>query len=711
MQATKPIVALALGVLLAFAPTGGTALAGEASAEGECRLDSVVVSAQKRTQEAADVPMSMTVIEDVDIQDMGIQGTGDLAIHVPNLEFNDFGSRRHGLMFMRGIKSIPTGEPSTGYYVDGVNYSKSYMFNFPLFDVERVEVLKGPQGTLYGRNSQGGVINVITKQPGEEYEGSVAATYGSYDRKEVRASASGPVFGDKLFMGLYGLVGVEDGYTENDADGDEDDDGRHRDGKAGRMKLRWLPTDDLDVNVTLDAQRHDDGAYPARRTERNALVKAGTFGADEPFHYSHDFESEQENDCWGTTLDATYRTGFGELSSVTGYRDYESDEHIDGDFSPLDRMRKHWIQQERDWSQEFRLASPKDESPISWVVGTYLFSLEADTEVTNLFGSATGTPGKTVLFDTERTNTGAALFGQVDHELVEGVDLTLGLRLEHEHAEAESKRVDTTAAGVSNTVNSIDESQDFSAALPKLALAWHPVEDCMLYASVAGAHRSGGFNDASAPTGKETFSEEHSWQYEAGVKSQFLDNRLLFNVAVFHISIEDEQLPLFDATTLQNYTANAGRSHRLGVEAETRFMVVEGLELSASYSWIEAEYDSYNDTDGGVDYGGNQVFCVPEYTYALGASYRHKVVDGWDAFGRVDLAGTGSRYFDDANTVKGAEYELVNLRLGIEGEHLDCHVWAKNLLDEEYVVFENVAGGFAEDGAPRTVGVTVTYRF
>lgn len=702
----KKIALLALGAICCALPVQ----AGDEAQQPPCQLEPVVVSAQKRTEDAQDVPMSMTVLEDTDIEDMGIQDTTGLAEHVPGLEFNDFGSRRHGLMFLRGIKSIPTGEPSTGYFVDGVSYSKSYMFNFPLFDVQHVEVLRGPQGTLYGRNTLGGVINVATRQPGNTPAAGLEAEYGSYDLGTLRGSVSGPIVEDTLYLGLYGLSSVRDGFMENDVDADGED-GRHQDGKAGRMRLRYTPTGDLDVNLTLDGQRHDDGAYSARRTARNALVKAGTFAADEAGHYSHDFEGSQDNDCFGAALDTEYSAPWGTLRSITGFRDYDSDERIDADFSPLDTMRKRYRQTDQDLSQEFRLASPEGNGPVSWLAGTYLFHLHSRTDISNLFGANSAAPGRVVRFDTHRTNKGGALFGQLAYALLENLDLTVGLRGEYEQAGTVSEQFNTPAGGATTRVDQVDQAQDFNALLPKFALSWDMDEDHTLYTTAARAHRSGGCNDASAPAGSEAFDEEYSWQYEVGLKSFLLDKRLMLNTAAFYTTIEDEQLPLFDAATMQSYTANAGRSHRQGLEAEARFKVTGELELSASYAWIQAEFDSYSDAVTGVDYAGNRVFCVPEHSYSLGAEYRRPLWSGWRLFGRMDLNGTGARFFDDANEVEAGAYELVNLRVGLEGEDLDVYFWIRNALDKEYVLFENTSAGIAEDGPPRTLGVSIRYRF
>lgn len=672
-------------------------------------LAPVTVKAQKRSEAAQNVPVSIVALDDVDLKDMDIKDTDDLALHVPNLEFSDFGSRRHGFMFLRGIKSLPNAEPATGYFVDGINFSKSYMFNFPLFEVEQVEVLKGPQGTLYGRNTMGGVIKVYTKQPGNEVESSLGVDIGNYHSKEFRASWSGPIVEDKLFLGVYGLGAFKDGYMENDTPAGGDD-GRHQDGKSGRLKLRYLPTDDLDMTLSFDIQNHDDGAYPMRRTERNSFVQSGKFAVDDPYHYSHDYEGSQKNDCWGLALNSEYQTDYGKLFSVTGYRFFDSKEKIDADFTPADMMRKTYNQKDNDFSQEFRFASPEGSGPLEWLAGGNFFLLKSNTDITNLYGVDSKAPGSNLKFKTDKDNAGGSVFGQGTYTFWDNLDLTVGLRYEYEYASADTYKGQTPVGGSEAPLVNRDASNSFSKLLPKFALAWHLSEDQTLYGTVARAHRAGGFNDASAPEAHQAYGEEDSWLYEIGFKSVFFSNRLNFNVSGFYTAIDDEQLPLFMTDSMQPYTANAGSSHRMGVEVDSRFVVMEGLSLSGTFTWMEAEFDKYSPAKG-EDYKGNRVFGVPDYTYTVATDYRRNITGQWGFFGRADLVGVGSRYFDDANTVKEDPYELVNLKVGVEGDHLDVYLWSKNLLDREYVMMENVSAGLAEDGKPRTFGISVDYRF
>ncbi|WP_319524342.1 TonB-dependent receptor [uncultured Desulfosarcina sp.] len=681
-------------------------------------LDPMVVTAQKRSQNVQDLPGSITLLDAETIEDARIEGMTDISGLTPGLEFRNAGSRRHSFTFMRGIKSIHNQESAMGYYVDGVGYSKSYMFDFPLFGVERIEVLKGPQGTLYGGNTMAGVINVITAEPDNLTCSKLALGLGNYDRAEVKGSVRTPLIADKLFFGLSGLFEQQDeGFMENDVEADGDE-GRHSKGGSGRFKLKFLPTDDLDVTLSIDGQSYDEGAFPLRRTARNAFVKNGIFQADPEYHYSHDFEGTADTDFWGANLNINYAFPFATLVSITGHRDYRVDEMVDSDFSPLDMTRLHYVQEDKSFTQELRLVSPESDDMLQWLAGLYYFSNDAENRTTNYFRSAmVGNPNNPFGTDTgnrliisDGTTEGMAVFGQGTYRFLEQFDFTLGLRYEYQDAEMNWTQENSPDHDTATTLAYPTADNDFDALLPKASLAWHMTANHMVYATFSGGFRGGGFNKVS-PEENRAFDEETNWMYEIGTKLSFLEKRIFVNLSGFYMDIEDEQIARFDTDLNSAYNVNAGESHRLGIEMETRYTPVSGLDFIAGFTVLEAEYDSYSDAALGTDYSGNQVFNVPNFSGNIGVQYRRPLYGQWDFMGRVDVIGIGKRYMDDANEVEEGSYALVNAKAGIEGEHLDIYLWSDNLFDRHYIVFENTSKGITEDGAPLTVGATVSYRF
>jgi len=708
---------MVLLVLLSILQGAAPVQADQETDQKRLTLEAMTVTAHKRPQEVQHIPDAITVLKDTDLEDASVTDMEGLSEQVPGLEFYNFGSRRHSLVFMRGVKSLHTGEPATGYYVDGVNYSKSYMFDFPLFDIERVEILKGSQGTLYGKNTMGGVINVHTRALDNETEARLGLDYGSEDFRRANAFFRTPLITDRLFLGLAGTVLSKDGYMENDTPA-PGEDGRHTEGGAGRIKLRYTPGDKLDINLSLDGQDHDGGAFPLRRTRRNMFVINQVLAADPAYHYSHDYEGTAEERFWGASVTANYRmAGQTTLTWITGYRDYRDQESVDSDFSPFDMTRLNYQQDEKSFSQELRLAS-SGSGRFDGLIGIYYFVNDSDNAQETLFRSGmSGNPNNPFgagtgsrRLDSEGKNEGAALFGQGTAKLPADLELTAGLRYEHETAKMDRIMTDTPDQGSGSRTLFPSASNDFSAILPKASLSWHATENHMIYATVSWGQRSGGFNTTNR-TDRIAFDEESSRLYEIGTKLCFPRQRCVLNLAGFYMDIDDEQINQFDVATNTPYIENAGESHRLGLEVELAWTVIPGLDLSGGLTLLEAEYDHYSDPALGSDFEGNQVFGVPDYTFNLSLNYRRPLAGQWNFMGRLDLIGTGNRYFDDANAAKENPYQIVNLKLGLEGNHLDTYAWAKNLFDCHYLAFENAAKGIAEDGPPLSFGVSVGYRF
>ncbi len=678
------------------------------------QMEEVIVTAEKRAQNIEKIPASITALDSVLIEDAEIQDMDDVATFTPGLEFRNAGSRRHGFSFMRGIKNIHAAEPAMGYYVDGVSFSKSYMFDFPLFDVERIEVLKGPQGTLYGKNSMAGVINVVTTEPGNSTKGKVSANIGTDNLWEFESDLSGAVVEDTLFLGASFLLKRRDGYMENDVNTER---GRYTEGEGGRIKLKYLPSGNLDITLSIDGQTWDDGVFPLRLTKRNPLVKKGIFTADRDYHYSHDFNGSSDTDFWGSSLNINYDFQKVVLTSITGYRDYHVDEFLDSDFSSLDMTRMQYDQKDRDFSQEFCLASSEDKQVFSWLTGLYYFTNDSDNETTtyyrskmigkplNPFGDATGSR----LNVSKGTNTGAALFGQGTCSFNNSLALTLGLRYEYEHAEMDWYQRDTPTNGVAAYVDFPSKSDDFTSLLPKASLAWHFTDNDMVYVTFSGGHRGGGFNKLSSAY-NASYNEEMNWLYEVGTKFNFPAQTMTINLSAFYMDIEDEQIVKFDPDLNSPYTVNAGKSHRTGLEAELYISLLTGWDINIGFTAIDAEYDEYSDPIRRIDYAGNQVFNVPNLSGNIGVQYRCSIYNKWSFMGRVDLSVTGKRYLDDANTVEEDPYALVNTKIGVEREHVDVYFWVKNLFNEHYVIFENTTKGIAEDGSPIMGGITFKYR-
>ena len=672
----------------------------------EHELEPMTVTAEKREENIQEVPVSITALSGVQIEDSGITSIKDFSLQIPSLHIVTWGTRRNSHIYMRGIGAT-LNDPAVGFYVDDVNYLNWGTFDTELFDIERIEVLRGPQGTLYGRNTLGGVINIITKKPKNYTEGTAYMTFGDYDRQDYRMALRSPVIKDKLFLGFSGVYSKRDGYTDNDFLGDEADD---RDGLSGRIHLHWLPTDVLDITLSTDAERDRDDGYPLGQL---------TAVQHHPHHVSYDYKGSMDRDIYGSSLRVAYESSWFDLTSITGWRSWDNEDKSDMDFTPFDMMRSFEDVDQTQFTQEIRLASPGGSGNLKWLVGAYCFNEDFDQDNIMDFGADAVAMGMVpaTMKDyslAEFDNRGYAFFGQATYTLFNKLDLTAGVRFDHEKKEFDfNKFMEMGGMVVPETGFKLDTDEKFDEWLPKFAIDYRWTPNLMTYASVSKGYKSGGFNCAFSNPADASFDPEYSWNYEIGLKSSWLDNRLILNAAGFYIDWTDQQI--LQLTSLgMTVTRNAGESHSQGFEVEMIARPATGLELSAGYGYTDAKFDDYKDPIIGANYDDNRINMVPQYTYNLAAQFRHSLINKIDLFGRLELQGLGKSYWDEANALKQDPYELVNLRLGLESEHFDLHLWAKNLFDREYEAIAFSWPGWpavGEAGDPQTFGITLTGRF
>ena len=388
-------------------------------------LEPMTVTAQKREENVQDVPMSMSVFSDIQIEDAGIKDTSDLVRFAPNVYLKE--SSAENVLILRGISSFDTSIYSpAGFYVDDVNFPLHYMYNTDLFDIERVEVLRGPQGTLYGRNSESGVINIVTKQPDNYFRARILSEYGRYDSWRFGTNISGPILRNKLYLGVAAQYKLSDGYMENEYN---DDELAEKDHKNGRITLRWTPTDQWDISLIADAMDTDDQQIGYRY--RTGPYRTGHYDIS---HNITDEYSEQEGN--GQTLRLKYNGDSFNLLSVTGLRNYEHKYRLDTDntadpgpwFNWGEARFKYEIEH---MSEEFRISSPENHGPFEWLMGVYGFKEEADISQERMaWGMAA---------DADIDIDGYAVFGQGTYTLFDKLHLTAGLRFDHQDLEGDMK--------------------------------------------------------------------------------------------------------------------------------------------------------------------------------------------------------------------------------------------------------------------------------
>lgn len=704
MNMCKKVKWLLGGVGIVFAVVL-SCMDGAVASEAEVRLEPVTVTAEKRSEDVQDIPSSVSVMTDTEIEEAGITRLDDLTARVPNMAVHAWGIRGQTNLYVRGVGAA-VNNPAIALYVDGVGYMDDRGFDMDLFDLERIEVLRGPQGTLYGRNTLGGVMNIITRQPDNETNVAGKGTVGTYGTYEAMASLRTPLVEDTLFLGLSGGFEGRDGYIQNEQ---LDTDADFREGRHGRAQLRWTPTDKLDVSLTVDGERLRDGAYPMAPLDS---VNSGEI--------NQDFEGSYHRDQFGVSASMAYKADDWTFTSITAGRKLMDSADNDQDFSAFDLLNVYEDVHSSQLSQELRLASPDDDGPTDWLVGAYAFHSTKDSDIERIYGSAAGglaTLGNTT--DSDQTSMGVALFGQVTHTIFDKLDLTGGLRLDYENNSIDLSYVDTTGMSANSA---FDASVHNVAWLPKAQVAYRFTPDVMAYAGVTRGYKAGGF-DRDGSVSKAGFDPEYSWNYELGFKSSWLDNRLNLNAALFYIDLQDQQVYQTTAA-LVAVTTNAGKSRSMGVELESEFLINQYVSLEAGVGYTHARFTNYEDS--GADYAGNHIPMTPDYTFNVALPFRYALEEASGSekpltlLLRPELKGIGPSYWDTANNLKEGAYTLANLRCGLETENFDLVFWGKNLAGTKYNVIALEASEYAafglptrygELGAPRTFGVTVTARF
>mgnify|MGYP002277309817 CR=1 FL=1 len=666
----------------------GNALAGEedATSEKEYLLEPQIVTADKQEKDAQDIPGSVSVISDVQVQDYNIISASDLFQRMPNLFMVKTGPTS-GFTAVRGITSYMNGNPPLGIYVDDVYYPGA---DPNIFDVERVEVLRGPQGTLYGHNTEAGVINVITKQPQEEWHTSIGAGYGNYNTKDFLLSTGGALVEDTMSMRAFLKVKDTDGYFTNTANDSDDVDEQTQ--VDFRGTLRWTPTNKWDVRLTTGIENYS-GNY-AEFALLNDLE-------DHPHDVDVDFEGKNAKDGRSVALRASYDMGNMRFLSVTSHRyeDYDLDNDIDFTSSSSSISNLYIDQEKEITSQEVRLSSNNKNSPFKWVTGVYLFS-EGNDEATLMEVVAPMTvnfkqKGKT-------DSRGASVFGQASYLFWDKLELTAGLRYDREKKDFDYKWDGGAMLLFADT--SGESEKLFQAWLPKFAASYKFTDDFSAYASVARGSKSGGFNIHYNPG--EPFDSEYNWSYEVGVKSRWLNNRLQADLAAFLIKWEDMQVQIPMSGSVYR-VENAGKATSKGFEAELTARPLKGWEIIAGAAMTHSVFDEYDYS--GDDLSGNRVPNVPGFSANLGTTYRF----GNGFFLNAEYVRNSSFYWDVENTEQQDAYHIVNAKIGYEQDGYEVYAWGKNLTDTVYATraFKSNGKWYGRAGDPLTFGVSCKVNF
>ncbi len=694
-------------------------------------LPTQTVTAQKREELLQKVPIAVSSIDSIKIDALQVSNINEVGRISPNFKSYNDGSGLYTMIASRGIFTIDV-VPVVGVYIDDIPLFNTSAFPSVLSDIERIEVLRGPQGTLYGRNTLAGAINIITKTPTNETTGFASVGYGNLNQIEADAGVSLPLVDNVLFSRFGVSARLRDGYIENTLL--ETDNLLEHQRYGGNLQLTYLPSDKL--SFSLNSSLHQ------KEVDAQAFVGgAGVSGEDiaaelenTPYKVDINTQGVYETLVSNNALKIGYKTDSLSIMSITSMQYTDNTAHDDElDFLPFDlNTRKNFSRTFTTLSEEFRVSS--EWSNLQWLAGVFVYNFNIDGQEDNEFGianagfatdpEAAAQYPYTLITVSEQQHTGFAAFGNAEYMIMKSLRVNGGLRFEREEAQADVSRSYTKDGNDNYQYPNLgvfpatfEETETFSAASPKVGISYDVLDNVMLYGNIARGYRPGGFNSFAANEDAAKFAPEYSWNYEAGIKSMFMQNRIKVNLTGFYIDYQDQQLyTILDIATFNIGRDNLSRSVSIGAELETELALLEGLTAFINVGVLDTEITDYKaiTTVGELDYTGNKQGYSPQFNGNLGLNYEIPINDLLTLKATADYQYQTDMFFDPENTIQQDAYSLLNARLVVSTEMVDLIFWGQNLTDETYYSYGyNFAGvgGFANYGLPRTFGSKLSVKF
>lgn len=737
----KKVIALQVSIAAAAAMAGPVAAQEKNSAFA---LEEVVVTAQKRTESAQDVPISIQTFSASAIDRLGANVLSDLSEAAPSLELGGLGKGSQQQMGMRGVVDFARNvgiDSRMGVYIDGVFQGRSYNADVPLLGLESVEILRGPQGTLFGKNTVTGAISLNTKRPSEEFQAQVGAEAGNNDMVKTTGYVNGPIT-DKLSGSLSGSYQEAEGYYKNLTLGEDVGDW---DTSATRGQLLYTPTEKLDLLLSGDyAKKHSD--YPLR-------VNASL----EPYRTLQNFKTQDDTESWGSALTADYSLDNDyTLTSITAYRYGKFDTIADDDYTPIDGFDANFNEESDQWSQELRLASPVEEK-YDWVGGLYYFWNDLSTDRNIYIGpellSALSPPPLAPFADalsgytevpSKLNVTSYAAYFHGNYRFTEAWELTAGIRYNHEEKDVKWQQNNlpadpaVAAALEAATGQPLTQMPGFALGAinypvykddlsdddwsPTVGLNYFLNDEVMFYSKYSRGHKSGGWNADFMTGGLDNFSYEPESvdSYELGVKSTLLDDTLRLNADVWLAEYDDFQVFQRIYNTSGNPSTqltNAGKVTNQGMDMEVTWIPIDRLQFTLNAAYLDTNYDKFENADG-ADYKDNELPFAPEWKTYVGVQYIQPLGDVGELAFNVDYSYTDEQYTDPGNLSDDQldSYDLINGRVTYTpaSQNWELAVWGKNLADDDYernTTLNALRTRTVSWGTPLTYGVTFNYFF
>ncbi len=678
-------------------------------------LKPIIVTAQRREENLQDVPVSITAMNSKEIKNRGIDRVFDLQNSVPNFFLGDGTFNRRASSSIRGIAGAtraPGVEKRANYYLDDVYMGRSIAIDMDLFDLERLEILKGPQGTLYGKNTVSGAINLTTRKPVNRWETTISVDAGNLNYLNSSVVINAPLTDNNLFARFSGKLMRRDGFVTN-LYNNKDMNGQNI--LTGRFQIRYLPSPNFDINLSFSALRDRRD----RRTAGIALEGPGYAAAPDPREVSHDLTEFEHRDIFGSALNMVYNFSNNySLKSITAYRKIKDWGNLDQDLSPeLFYYNTIDTSEDAHFTQEIRLSSPLYEH-FNFVAGIFYFYQKSD-QTFDVKQSPNGVlPNFDLVSSGPVKSNSLAGYFHSNFNLINKLSLFGGIRYTYEYKSINWNQ-SFNYPFLINLQNYTDKYKKgiFS---PQIGLQYKPQDQLMFYGKTTWGYKSGGWGNHTVTSLEYLKLEpEYAVSYEIGVKLTAFNEKLSFNSAIFLSKYDNFQTEVWQnigGFTTPVYT-NAAKVTSKGFEMELITSPLKNLSLYGSFGYVDATYDEFNSAPG-YDYTGNKLELAPETEYNFSIEYKLPVINIGTFSIRSDFIHKDDYYFDASNTldflIKG--YDLIDGKIGYESVNgsLGIFLWGKNLSDELYMLTRAEVPDplkYAWYGMPRTFGIQATYSF
>ncbi|MCD6354310.1 MAG: TonB-dependent receptor [Prolixibacteraceae bacterium] len=667
------------------------------------KLDEILIKSPKYNKNIFEIPAAATLVPARAIENNKVETLTDLSGMVPNFFMPDYGSKLTSPVYIRGVGNR-INTPSVGLYVDGIPYFEKAAFNFDFFDVERIEVLRGPQGTLYGRNAMGGLINVITQNPGKEKKITMGVDYGNYNQLQTNITYNQPL-GKSLSVLASLNQKHNDGFFTNVFNQSRVD---KLNSYSGRAKVLFKPSSKF--KTTFNAQYEDSrqGGYPY------ALFNDETMQAA---NVNYNKKSVYNRKLLSSGVNIQFTAPHFLTRAVTSFQSLNDAQKIDQDFTPQSLFFITQDQQLNMVAQEINIQSRKNKI-YDWLFGIFGFRQHLNKQVEVQYGDDAiaryRLPYSEYYYTKhyDNSNTGLAFFHQSTLKLG-GFSFTAGIRADYEKATLDYV-YDKFKNGVQSNADAFISDMDFFEILPKVAVKYSISDYFVPYATIAKGYNAGGFNSTFEREEDRSFKPEQTWNYEAGIKAKWLQQRIYANLAFFYIDWTNQQIYQTVPSGHGSMLTNAGKSESKGIEFEIKALPAKNLETWLSFGYNDARFVDYVKNKN-EDYSGKYLPYVPKFSFNLGGNYKIEIDKFWLDRIRIHLSynGFGKHYWKETNVAYQDYYGLLNHRISFEKNNIVFSFWGKNILNANYnsFYFQALGNSYAQIGKPASLGVNLKVTF